>query len=61
MEVFDAIVSQKDIPTDREFYENVNKMLEELGLPKLIITPYAVYRDEWHAYIGIEGIKLEGS
>lgn len=48
----------EDLPTNREFYLELNERLEKVGLPKLIVTKDFVYKDELHQYLGI-GIRLE--
>lgn len=55
----DFIKKPEDLPTNREFYLELNERLKEVGLPTLIITNDAVYKDELHEFLGI-GIKLEG-
>ena len=48
----------KDLPTNREYYLELNKRLKEVGLPELIVTKDFVYKDELHEYLGI-GLRLE--
>ena len=54
----DMINKPEDLPTNREFYLELNERLESVGLPKLIITNDCVYKDELHQCLGI-GIRLE--
>lgn len=54
----DKIKQPEDLPTNKEFYLELNKRLEKTGLPRLIVTDEAVYKDELHMFLGI-GIKLE--
>ena len=53
-----TINGPEDIPKNREFYIELNQRLKAVGLPTLIITQDAVYKDALHEYLGI-GIKLE--
>ena len=55
----DDKVLHGDIPTNRDYYEKLNERLRAVGLPELIISGNAVYKDALHEYLGI-GIKLEG-
>lgn len=48
-----------NLPNNKEYYLELNKKLREVGLPELIVTDNAVYKDELHKMLGI-GIKLEG-
>lgn len=54
----DMINKPEDLPTNREFYLELNERLESVGLPTLIITNDCVYKDKLHQYLGI-GIRLE--
>lgn len=44
---------EEKLPTDKEFWLELNDRLEAVGLPKLIITDDKVYKDDLHAYLGI--------
>ena len=48
----------KDIKWTKSYIESLNKRLEKVGLPLLIIDNGYVYKDEIHKLLGI-GIKLE--
>ena len=47
-----------DLPTNREYYIELNKKLKEYGLPELIVTDRFVFKDKIHEFLGI-GIELD--
>lgn len=47
-----------EFPTNKEYYLELNKKLRAVGLPEFIVTDDAVYKDMFHAKLGI-GIRLD--
>ena len=58
MSDFYYVDKPEDLPTNKEYYLELNKKLKEIGLPEVIVTDTAVYKDKLHEFLGI-GIKLE--
>lgn len=54
----DDVLNAEELPRNRQFWLELNERLEKVGMPKLIITDNAVYKDELHAFLGI-GYLLE--
>lgn len=48
----------EDLPTNKEFYLELNERLKKVGLPQLIVTDKFVFKDKLHEYLGI-GILLD--
>ena len=57
MEAYDY-TTPKDLPTNKEYYMELNKKLRECGLPELIIEGNMVFKDGLHKLLGI-GLILE--
>ena len=58
MSDFNYVEKADDLPTNKEYYLKLNEKLREIGLPELIVTDTAVYKDKLHEYLGI-GILLD--
>ena len=56
----DEVLNAKELPRNKEFWLEVNERLKAVGLPQLIITDNAVYKDQLHAFLGI-GYEIESS
>ena len=50
--------TKEELPTNKEYYIELNKKLKKYGLPELIVTDEYVFKDKLHEYLGI-GFKLE--
>lgn len=54
----DKVLESNELPRKREYWLEVNERLKAIGLPQLIITDNAVYKDALHKFLGI-GYLLE--
>ena len=54
----DEVLKSDELPRNKEFWLELNERLKAVGLPQLIITDNAVYKDALHEFLGI-GYLLE--
>ena len=54
----DEVLKSDELPRNKDFWLELNERLKAVGLPQLIITDNAVYKDALHEFLGI-GYLLE--